>query len=156
MAQPPAPTPPTHSTCGDFCAGRYARLPTLLPHLKRNKINTVSPGVFFYYATVAKGSGATGFIQTAAPSGFPLYGVQNGQAYLYTVSGGTCTRVETLLPSGTGQYSGGGTLPAGNYILGVKFETSTANGVLKSLLPATNTFTLIGGGSTASVQTVIK
>lgn len=160
---------PTATTCADYASGNATDLTTLLSTIKGNKINNTAPGVFFYYATVRKATGeAVSFTQTVNPnpSSLPPYKVNQQQAYLYNLS---CTIVAQLTISADGTTaSGGGSLPAGDYILGVKFSTAAAKGsdVPSSLrdsrdLLATHTFqaTVPGAGgatTTASVDTRTK
>jgi hypothetical protein len=158
---------PTATTCEAFATGTSTTLAELLAQVKGGKINTISPGVFFYYAEVTKGAGQTvGFNQTVNPNAanLPLYDVQQGQAYLYSFSGGTCTRAATLTLSG-GVWSGGGSLAAGSYILGVKFSPEAAKGAsvpssTPGFLLATHNYSLVvggaGAGGNASVTTVVK
>jgi len=126
---------PTATTCEDYAQGTSATLSELDAGFKNTKVNNVAPGVFFYYAQVTKGAGQTvGFTQTVNPNaaGLPKYDVQQTQAYLYTYNSTTkrCTNVITLPLSvdGTVSPGGGAGLPAGNYILGVKFATDAPRG----------------------------
>lgn len=126
---------PTATTCEDYASGAGQDLETLLATLGKNfKITTVSPGVFFYYATVTKtGTQTIGFTQTINPNpaSLPPYKVQQTQAFLYTYNGSSCTKVATLPLTGGGTAgSDGSSLPAGEYILGVKFATDAPKGTL--------------------------
>jgi hypothetical protein len=156
---------PTGTTCQDFVGGTSTDLPPLLAQLRGRRINNVAPGVYFYYAEVTKGAGqAVGFQQTVVATanapGYPAYNVHQGQAFLYDAA--TCTRVATLTLS-NGMWTGGAGLPAGDYILGVKFNTSAADGfqiaggVQSGDLLATHTYQVtVGGvlaGSIASIET---
>jgi hypothetical protein len=120
---------PTATTCQDYASGNATDLTTLLATIRGNKIGTISPGVFFYYATVTKAAGeGVGFTQsvTSPISGFPKYIVQQDQAFLFTSS---CTKVATLtLSDGGTAGSDGSSLPAGTYILGIKFTPANAKG----------------------------
>lgn len=150
---------PTQTSCQEFVAGKYNPLTAIDAAVKgtSNTISSVSPGVFFYYAAVTLDAGATvGFTQTVSKTGAPLYLVQNGQVFLYSVSGGLCTKVATLTETNAfGGYQGTlpDNLPGGNYILGVKFETSAAKGPYATYLSWLNNFALVGGGSPAHVET---
>ncbi len=93
---------PTQTTCQDFLAGSDP-LTQLLAQYKGQTINTVSPGVFFYYATVTKAaSQSVGFVedfQAGEYAGPPdiIYDVHQGQAYLYDLS---CNKVADLTLDG--------------------------------------------------------
>jgi hypothetical protein len=120
---------PTATTCADYASGNATDLTTLLSTIKGNKINNTAPGVFFYYATVTKtGTQGIGFTQsvTSPISGFPKYVVQQEQAFVYTEN---CTKVATLtLTEGGTAGSDGSSLPAGTYILGIKFTPANVKG----------------------------
>jgi hypothetical protein len=127
---------PTATTCEEYAKGTASTLDNILVGYKGIDINSVSPGVFFYYARVTKGAGQpVGFIQFVSPNpaNLPLYEVKQTQAYLYRFNGSSCTTVATLsLTNGGTAASGGASLPAGNYILGVKFGTDAPKGVTVS------------------------
>ncbi|HUQ20748.1 MAG TPA: hypothetical protein VM099_14120, partial [Gemmatimonadaceae bacterium] len=111
---------PTATTCADYRNGNAPAEPGIFVGLKNGKINNAAPGVFFYYAhvnTTGMGTKTIGFTQSISSSAGLnyLYGVQQGQAYLYNQS---CSVVATLPANGTGL-----SMPAGNYILGIKFTT---------------------------------
>jgi hypothetical protein len=121
---------PTNTSCSDYANGTAATLSQIDDGFQGSHINSTSPGVFFYYATLTKASSQTvGFVQSASPNpgSLPLYGVHQGQAYLYNAS---CNTVATLTVSADGTTASGGTaLAAGTYFLGVKFDTFAAKGV---------------------------
>jgi hypothetical protein len=123
---------PTATTCEDYASGNATDLTALLATIRGNKIGTISPGVFFYYATVTITAGQViGFTQsvTSPISTYPLYVVQQGQAFLYTYNGSSCTKVATLTLNSDGTAGSDGTsLAAGTYILGVKFTPANAKG----------------------------
>jgi hypothetical protein len=88
--------------------------------------------VFFYYV---KFTAAAGNLQVAVDqhngtpgiSPMPDFEVQNGQAFLYSFNGTTCTKQLTL----SGATDPGGTLsnaPAGTYVIGIKYTTDAADG----------------------------
>jgi hypothetical protein len=156
---------PTATTCEAFATNNFSTLATLLASVKTGKINTVSPGVFFYYAQVEvpAGGGTVSLTQTVIPGSMtlPLYQVQQGQAYLYTFSNGTCTRVATFTLN-TAQTAGSVSVPGGSYILGVKYTPEAAKGVstipsdpAPNLLLSTHQYSVTGGLS-ASVDTRVK
>ena len=152
---------PTATTCEAFAAGESATLAEILATKNKGKIQSLAPGVFFYYADIVKGAGAISVTQTVGPNpaGLVQYQVQQGQAFLYTVSGGVCTKVATLTEV-SGVWTGGGGLPAGTYVLGVKYATDANVGAnigpfSANDLLATHNFN-VGGASAASVNTKVK
>src|SRR6266550_991554 len=120
---------PTQTTGEDYRDGNATAEPAVFAGFQGANINSMSPGVFFYYATVTKAASQTvGFVQNDSPNpgSLPLYDVHQGQAYLYNAS---CSTVATLTVSVDGKTASGGTsLAAGTYILGVKFDTSAPKG----------------------------
>jgi hypothetical protein len=160
---------PTNTTCQDYRDGNASTLGEIDDGFHSDQINSVSPGVFFYYAHITKGAGqSVSFNQTVAPNpaGLPKYAVQQGQAYLYNRA---CATVATLtLGTGSTSGSGGSALPAGNYILGIKFDPGSAKGTSVSaglqtsgtLLATHNYVASIGGSSdpttAASINTKAK
>ena len=149
---------PTQTTCQDFASSSFTPLDAIFAGLRGSTINSVSPGVFFYYAEVVTSGGSVGFTQTvlAGSVTLPKYQVQQGQAFLYNTS---CAKVGTL----TLDANGGGTISgvsAGSYYLGVKFSTDAIKGFSPvpstPLLMSRHQFSLTGGGSQASVQDLVK
>jgi cytochrome c5 len=156
---------PTATTCEAFATNSFSTLATLLATVKANKINTVSPGVFFFYAEVVvpAGGGAVAFTQTVIPGTMtlPLYQVQQSQAFLYTFSGGTCTKVATLTLNQAQTSGTTGTVAQGTYILGVKFSpdaaknVSTPSNTVANDLLSTHRYGVVGGLG-AQVETRVK
>ena len=163
---------PTSTTCEDYSKGTAATEPGIFLGFKSNKVNNASPGVFFYYAKVHKTAGQpVGFVQTLSPNpaNLPPYVVQQGQAYLYTFNGSTCTSVATLGLTNNGTTaSGGSALATGDYVIGVKFATDAPKGttvsaslqVSGSLLATDNYEATVNGvpaaTTTASIDTKSK
>src|SRR5262249_39740189 len=76
---------PTATTCNDFVAGTAADLTDLFYVVQRNAINSVSPGVLFYYSRITA-PGAANFTITVTESntlGWLVMNSLNGQAILY-------------------------------------------------------------------------
>ena len=155
---------PTATTCEDYAKNTASSLDDILAGFKSNKINSMSPGVFFYYATVTKGAGeSVSFSESISPNaaGLPPYEIQQTQAYLYTFAAGKCTTAATLTLSGDHtSASGGGSLAAGTYILGVKYATDAPKGTTVSSalqvsgsLLATNHFIASVNGSSVATTT---
>jgi hypothetical protein len=155
---------PTATTCADYRDGKADPEPGIFVGLKNGVINNAAPGVFFFYSHVNIGSTQTiGFNQTMTSSAGLnyLYAVQQTQAYLYNQA---CQVVATLPLQSNGTLSSGVSMPAGNYIMGVKFTTDNAKGKTPSSittpLATHNYWATVGGvsqGSTAaSINTSVK
>jgi hypothetical protein len=160
---------PTQTTCEDYAKGTSSALDGIMAGFKGTKIHNLAPGVFFYYASVTKAAGqSVGTTQGASPNpgGLPSYLVHQGQAYLYTFNGSSCTRVATLAETNGGATVLGGTsLPAGNYILGIKFNTGNPAGTVVpsasltnsgSLLSTHNFRATVNGGSVSTTAASIN
>jgi hypothetical protein len=130
---------PTGTTCQAYGAGATS-LNGLLYTLKNGVINSVSPGVFFYYGTVTGTAGQSFTItQTANPSGAPLIPIQHGQIILYDTN---CNVVTPFVHSDANGVATG-TLPStGTFIISVKYSPLNLKGQTS---PGTVTYT-IGGG----------
>jgi hypothetical protein len=155
---------PTATTCADYRDGKADPEPGIFVGLKNGLINNAAPGVFFFYSHVNIGSTQTiGFNQTMTSSAGLTYkyAVQQTQAYIYNQA---CQVVATLPLNSDGTLSSGVSMPAGNYIMGIKFSTDNAKGKTPSSLPSPlathNYWATIGGvsqGSTAaSINTSVK
>ena len=163
---------PTATTCEDYSKNLASALGEVDAGFHNNKINSMSPGVFFYYAKVTKGAGqSVSFSESLSPNAasLPPYQIQQTQAYLYTFAAGRCTTVATLTQSSDHtSASGGSLLAAGNYVLGVKYATdgpkgaSVASGLQTSgtLLATAHFIASVNGSAvattTASVDTKAK
>ena len=116
---------PTNITCQQFAAGTADTLGAVQYSVRRGKINSVSPGVFFYYTTVTGTQGElVGISQhPAIPPDF--MSIQKSQAVLYS---STCTKVGLLkIDTATGTASG--KLPSdGSFIIGVKYDPGSLRG----------------------------
>jgi len=139
---PSAKIAPTATTCQAFRDGTAADLNELLYTLKANRINSVAPGVLFYYSRVTVSSGQTITVTQTNNGTTPPLGVQQDQAILWTLG---CTK------AGAGTVTANGatvtfTAPAtGTYIIGIKY---TPEAVKDSLNPGTVTYsysTAVGG-----------
>jgi uncharacterized repeat protein (TIGR01451 family) len=100
--------------------------------LKGNKINSVSPGVFFYYNSVtAPSSGSFSVKIDQSTSGpVPLFGIQqNNQVLVYSDS---CSRIQSgfslTVSSGDATINFTSYTPGATYIVSVKYDTGTVKG----------------------------
>ena len=116
---------PTATTCQDFVNGTAGDLNEILYNLKGQTINSVAPGVLFYYSLVTLSGTAPHTIsvtQTTNPA-FTLFGIQQNQAVLYSYPG--CVK---LTNNASGSFSG---LSNGTYVVGIKYDPSTVVGKTK-------------------------
>jgi hypothetical protein len=117
---------PTGTTCAQYRDATASTLAGLHYTTKGGLINAATPGVFFYYTRVSGTAGQTvGITQTNNATTAASIPILNGQVVLYNAS--TCQ-----VKSWTHTVTGGtatGTLPAsGNWIIGVKYNTSGLKG----------------------------
>ena len=113
---------PTATTCQDFVNGTAGDLNEILYTVKGQKINSVAPGVLFYYSLVTLSGTEPHTIsvsQTTNP-GFTLFGIQQNQAVLYSYPG--CVK---LTNNNSGSFGG---LSNGTYVVGIKYDPSTVVG----------------------------
>jgi uncharacterized repeat protein (TIGR01451 family) len=116
---------PTATTCQDFKNGTAGNLTEILYTLKGQKINSVAPGVLFYYSlvTVPAGTHTISVAQTTSPS-FTLFGIQQDQAVLWSSN---CTKVQS---NATGSFTVTNTTST-TYIVGIKYDPGTVVGLNK-------------------------
>ncbi len=144
----PAQITPTDITCQQYAGNNAPTLDLLQYTLKGGKINSVSPGVFFYYTYVSGTAGQTVEIAETYLPNAPI-DIQKSQAVLYS---STCAKLD-LLDVTNGNASG--TLPSdGLFIVGVKYNASSLKGTTPpSSLPATYMFdTLLDGTSVSHAE----
>jgi hypothetical protein len=122
---------PTATTCEMFRDGTSADLTELFYGVKSRKINSVSPGVLFYYSKVsAPASSFTITVgQTKSSGSFPYLAVHQGQAVLYSAS---CTKLAVKAQisnhNGTVTYTVTGATAGEAYIAGIKYDPSAVVG----------------------------
>ena len=145
----PGQITPTDTTCLQYSGGTAGTLDLLQYTVKAGKINSVSPGVFFYYTYVSGAKGDTVTITESHTDTAPVINIQKLQAVLYSTS---CTKVKLLnITDG----SATGTLPSdGLFIIGVKYDASSLKGKpIPGSPPITYTFdTLVNGTSISHAE----
>jgi hypothetical protein len=130
---------PTGTTCQGYEAGATL-LSQVLYTLKGGKINSVAPGVFFYYGTIT-GLEDQEFTITQSDSSLiaPFVPVQHGQIILYDAN---CNVVKGWSPDSDSLGQVTGTLPStGTFIISVKYSAADLKGTSD---PATVTYTIDG------------
>jgi len=129
------------------------QLPGLQYSLKNGAINSVSPGVFFLYSNVTLASAGTITVTESATNGWnralpPATG--SSGIVLYNQS---CVKVNvrTSVSGGTITLS---SVPAGSYILGIKYDPTSLKGYSPPATSSTYTFNVSGGvlPASASIQ----
>jgi hypothetical protein len=150
---------PTQTTCSQYRDGTAPALVGGLQYtVKGSSINSVSPGVFFYYTKFLGDEGDAVVVTqtndgTTAPPPYPAIPVAQGQTVLYDAD--SCAKLK---------WGPGFTLPAapgGNYIVGVKYDASSLKGKpVSTSQPVTYSFeTTVGGDlvdTGASVELSLK
>lgn len=146
----PAQITPTNTTCQQFAAGTSATLGSLAYTVKAGSINSVSPGVFFYYTYVIGNANDPVDITELFPDTAPI-NIQKGQAILYSTD---CTKKLELL--NVTEPNAAGTLPStGTFIIGVKYDSSSLKGTIPPTNPpVTYTFESVVNGATQSSATI--
>jgi hypothetical protein len=117
---------PTGTTCQGYHAGATP-LEKVQYTLKSGKINSVAPGVFFYYGTIT-GTEDQAFTITQSDSSSiaPFVPVQHGQVMLYDAN---CNLVKGWSPDSDSNGVVTGTLPStGTFIISVKYSASDLKG----------------------------
>jgi uncharacterized repeat protein (TIGR01451 family) len=141
---------PTATTCEQFAGGTAATLTGLNYTVKGNKINSVSPGVFFYWVKVTSLAGANTFtINQAITSGnfTKLFAMTSGSAAF----GPACAKAAQ---SNVKQSTSGATTTvtftapqAGQtYYLGVKYDSTSVGNVAPPTGNGTATYAFVTSG----------
>jgi hypothetical protein len=146
---------PTQTTCSDVLNGTAAVLGQVNYSLSGGRIGQgINPGVFFFYSkitTTLPNQVVTVSQSNTSTNNTPLFGILNGQAWLWS---GDCS--SKIVGSTTGANDSGAsfTVPTpGNYIIGIKYQTKTIAGA-NAPVPADITYnfsTSLGGQTGASV-----
>jgi hypothetical protein len=142
---------PTGTTCQQYQSGTAATLGQVLYTVaKANKIGAVSPGVFFYYTRVS-GPGTVTITQSHTGIA-PTIPIQMKQVLLFSDPGCATLKWRSLTVNADGTASG--VLPsAGNFIVSVKYDTSSLKG--KDVpVPSTSTYTFDTNGIAADIARV--
>ena len=117
---------PTKTTCQAYNSGTADTLEQVLYTLKGDTINSVSPGVFFYYGTISGTEGDEFTIDQTPPGDLAPLPVQHGQVILYD----TNCNVVKWTPDTEDNGVVTGMLPAtGTFIISVKYSTADLKGV---------------------------
>jgi uncharacterized repeat protein (TIGR01451 family) len=151
---------PTATTCTDFTTGVAQTLDALGYGVQKGAINSVSPGVLFYYTAIK--APATSFSITVTETnnaGWKAMGVQQGQAILYNAN---CAKSGSQGKTST-DNSGVTTIQVTNatvgaiYIVGIKYSPNDIAGQKVSSPFPTATYNWItalpGNGGTIAQST---
>jgi hypothetical protein len=135
---------PTGTTCQQYTTNTSANLTDILYTLKGQNINSVSPGVFFLYDGVHLSSTGTITVTESDGSWTRIIGVNQTQVILYDLS---CNvqhvGAVTVFPNGNVTITG---VPAGDYILSVKYDPNTLVGYNPPTASTTYNFAVSAGG----------
>jgi VCBS repeat-containing protein len=120
---------PTSTTCNTYLSGAQP-LAQLCYSVKANKVSNITPGVFFYFATITTPSAnfCVDVVQTTSCSTFSLFTIQQGnQISLY---GNGCTKVAdgTQTSAGQGRVCISNATVGAQYIIAVKYDSKSVQG----------------------------
>jgi cysteine-rich repeat protein len=140
---------PTNTTCSAYVRGA-ASLDTLTYTSRSGRINSVAPGVYFYYTRVSGDRGDTVSITETHTGTAPSIPILNRQVVLYS---STCTKLTWRSLTVNADGTATGVLPSsGDFIVGVKYDPSSLKG--RSIpVPDTTTYaygTVIDGDPIAA------
>jgi hypothetical protein len=146
---------PTQTTCSDVLNGTAAVLGQVNYSLSGGRIGQgINPGVFFFYSkitTTVPNQVVTVTQSNTSTNNTPLFGILNGQAWLWS---GDCSSKLVGSTLGVNDSQATFTVPTpGSYIIGIKYQTKTIAGA-NAPVPADITYnfaTSLGGQTGASV-----
>jgi len=135
---------PTGTTCQQYRDNQSGTLGSVLYTLTKGNpatqvINSISPGVFFLYDGVeVSSSGSSITVTQSNDSGWTRsIGVQQDQIILYNLN---CVKVQGVRVSSTSGNVTISGVPAGSYILSVKYDPGTLSGFHPPTQSATYSF----------------
>lgn len=158
-AAPPPPQgiiAPTQTSCQDFIGGTAQTLGQINYSVRGGKIGQgINPGVFFFYTkitTTVPNQVVTVSQSNTSTNNTPLFGILNGQAWLYPADCSSHTSGTVTGPNDSGASY---TIPTpGTYIIGIKYQTKTIAGA-PAPVPADITYnftTSLGGGASVLLK----
>jgi hypothetical protein len=130
---------PTGTTCQAYNAGTNPLDKVQYTLTKGDKINSVAPGVFFYYGTISGTAGQTFTItQTDDSATAPFIPVQHGQVILYDTN---CNLVKWSPDTDASGVVTGTLSSTGTFIISVKYSPADLKGLTN---PGTVAYTIDG------------
>jgi Dictyostelium (slime mold) repeat len=144
---------PTATTCSDYTSGTAADLTQLLYGTRGGVINSVSPGVMFLYD--GEHLASTGTVTVTETDGAWTQRIlpRTGQVILYDLNCNKLNVGTVTIDQATGNVTITG-VPAGDYILGIKYDTTTLKGQTPSPASETFTFQVTAGGVNSGSDSV--
>jgi len=146
---------PTGTTCQQFRDGSSLTLSAELYTKKGNSINSISPGVFFVYDGVQLSTaGSITVTQSNTNSWSQPLGMQKDQAIIYRLD---CVRVQGVTVTSTSGTVTISNVPAGSYIMSVKYDPGTLVGFSPPTVSTTYQFAVTANSvSSGSAGVLVK
>ena len=120
---------PTSTTCNTYLNGAQP-LAQLCYAYRQNKVSNITPGVFFYFATITAPSSSfcVDVVQTNSCSSFSLFTIQQGNQI--TLFNGSCTNAAsgTQTSAGQGRVCISNATPGAQYVISVKYDSKSVQG----------------------------
>jgi hypothetical protein len=152
---------PTATTCQDYHSGTSADLNDLFYGTRGGVINSVSPGVFFLYDNITLTASCSTITVTESDNSSPWTQVivaRQGQVILYDVNCNKLNVGDVTIDQATGLVTIAN-VPAGTYILGIKYDSTTLKGQSPDPTTATYTFAVssaCGSSGSDSINVIPK
>jgi len=146
---------PTGTTCQQFRDGSSLTLSAELYTKKGNVINSVSPGVFFLYDGVnISTAGNITVTESNTNSWSQPIGMQQDQAIIYRLD---CVRVQGVTVTSLNGTVTISNVPAGSYIMSVKYDPGTLVGFSPPTVSTTCQFAVSANSvSSGSAGVLVK
>jgi uncharacterized repeat protein (TIGR01451 family) len=143
---------PTGTTCNQFNEGTATTLSELLYTTRNGQINSVAPGVFFYWIKVTAVAGGNTFTvnQSVTPAAYPFFSQASG-SFVFNSS---CLKVSTqTIGTSNGVTTINFTAPsAGTYIIGIKYDSGSVKGFAPPIGQTSAHYDFSTGGVPGSTQ----
>jgi hypothetical protein len=122
---------PTNTTCSDFVNNTTPALPAIYYKVSGGNIaQSINPGVFFYY-TYFDTTTANQTVTTSqhTTNSAPLFTLNQGHAWLYTLACGLVSNSPTLAGTPTGSAASFTIATPGTYVLQLQYSTKSIAGL---------------------------
>jgi len=120
---------PTSTTCNSYLGGTQP-LAQLCYSAKGGKVSNITPGVFFYFATITAPSSSfcIDVVQTTSCASFNLFAIQQGNQI--TLFNNSCNNAAsgTQTSNGQGRICISNATPGAQYVLSVKYDSKSVQG----------------------------
>ena len=120
---------PTSTSCNTYLNGAQP-LAQLCYSFRNNKVSNITPGVFFYFATITAPSSSftIDVVQTKSCASFSFFAIQQGNQINLFSSGCTTFAGGQQTTTGQGRINVTNATPGAQYVISVKYDSKSVQG----------------------------